>query len=102
MSWDRTEHGQSPFGQAEVWEAREGWGVARKEPSLLWVLRVCWPLEDQLLAGADPDLGWEPLFQLPPAGDLPRVKCSIERSGPGGYRGCGMGPTRTAPKACRP
>lgn len=44
-SRDLTDHGQSPKGQAKVWAAGEGWGVARNEPSLLWVLRVCWPLE---------------------------------------------------------
>lgn len=57
MSWDWTEHGQSPFGQAEVWEAGEGSGAARKEPSLFGAEDVLATGRTELLADVDQALG---------------------------------------------
>lgn len=75
MSWDQTEHSQSPCGQAEVWEAWVGVQL-RKEPFLLWVLRMCGPLEDSSRwLALTLSVGWGPLFRLPPDSNLPRVKC---------------------------
>lgn len=86
MSWDRTEHGQSPFGQAEVWKAGEGWGAARKEPSLLGAEDVLATARAELLADADRALAGA-VSQLPPDGNLPRVKCSAKGPGPSWLQG---------------
>lgn len=64
MSWDQTEHGQSPFGQADVWGAGEGWGAARKVPSLLGVEDVLATGRSELLADADQALAGAQFFSF--------------------------------------
>lgn len=54
----------SPFGQADVWGAGEGWGAARKVPSLLGAEDVLATGRSELLADADQALAGAQFFSF--------------------------------------